>query len=343
MQNTVNKNVGGLILILVVLSVIGCGKKEPSAWELSDEFTRLYRAKQYEEAKEVGKNFLERYPDNERATNVQLQLASAYYRLKDFDQAREGYERVIQKYPLESKEAQRQVDFIKEHSDFNYQPLKMYVDIQNTSAPQERIGGLKEILERYPNCNLADYVQYSIGRTYMLLGQYPEAKKEFGILLTKHPRSPCIAKYYFDIGKFYIRQKKIEEAIKVYRKLLSEYPDSYLAPKAQWEIGEYYYLRLKKYNLAHTEFQRILDKYPDSIQAPMALLTIGNIYAYHQDEKEKARKAYQRVLADYPDVKIPWQYEIIGIPGKINQEIGTVEAHFVAEEFLEDLEYSDRR
>ncbi|GAH11645.1 unnamed protein product, partial [marine sediment metagenome] len=110
-----------------------------------------------------------------------------------------------------------------------------------------------------------------------------------------------------------------------------------LSPKAQWRIGDHY-LRLKKYNLAHTAFQRVVDKYPDSIQAPISLLTIGNIYAYHQDEKEKAKKAYQRVLADYPDVKIPWQYEIIGIPGKINQEVTVVKAHFLAEEFLEDLE-----
>ncbi len=183
MQNTISKNIGGLILILVVLSMISCGKKEPSAWELSAEFTRLYKGKQYEEAKEVGKNFLEKYPDDERAASVQLKLASAYYRLKDFDQAREEYEKVVQKYPLKSEEAQRTVDFIKEHSDFNYQPLKMYVDIQNTSDPQGRIKGLKEMLKRYPDCNLADDVQYSIGRTYMLLGQYPEAKKEFDILL----------------------------------------------------------------------------------------------------------------------------------------------------------------
>lgn len=342
MQNTISKNVGRLILILVVLSMISCGKKEPLAWELSDEFNRLYKGKQYEEAKEVGKNFLEKYPDDKRAANVQQKLAPIYYRLKDFDQAREKYEKVIQKYPLKSKKAQRQVDFIKKHSDFDYQPLKMYVDIQNTPDPQERIKGLKEILERYPDCNLADDVQYSIGRTYMLLRQYPEARKEFDILLTKYPHSSCIAEYYVDIGKFYIRQKKDEEAMKVYRKLLNEYPDFYLAPEAQRQIGNYY-LRLKKYNLAHTEFQGVVDKYPDSIQAPMALLAIGNIYAYHQDEKEKAKKAYQRVLADYPDVKIPWQYEIIGIPGKIDQEIGTVEAHFVAEEFLEDLEYSDQR
>lgn len=342
MQNTISKNVGRLILILVVLSMISCGKKEPLAWELSDEFTLLYKSKQYEEAKEVGKNFLERYPDDERAASVQLKLASIYYRLKDFARAREGYERVIQKYPLESKEAQRTVDFIKEHSDFDYQPLRMYVDIQNTSDPQERIEGLKEILERYPDCNLADYVQYSIGRTYMLLGQYPEAKKEFDILLTKYPHSPCIAKYYFDMGKFYSRQKKFDEAIKVYRKLLSEYPDSYLAPKAQWEIGEYYYLRLKKYNLAHTEFQRVLDKYPDSIQAPMALLAIGNIYE-EQKEKEKAKKAYQRVLADYPDVTIPWGAYTIDVPGEIYQEAVAVKARVVAEDLLEDLEYSDRR
>jgi len=342
MQNTISKNVGGLILILVVLSMISCGKKEPLAWELSDEFNRLYRAKQYEEAKEVGKNFLERYPDDDRAENVQLKLPPIYYRLKDFDRAREEYEKVVQKYPLKSKEAQRYRNFIKEHSDSDYQPLKMYVDIQNTSDLQERIGGLKKILERYPDCNLADNVQHSIGRTYMLLRQYPEARKEFDILLTKYPHSSCIAEYYVDIGKFYIRQKKDEEAMKVYRKLLNEYPDFYLAPEAQRQIGNYY-LRLKKYNLAHTEFQRVLDKYPDSVQSPMALLTIGNIYAYHQNKKEKAKKAYQRVLADYPDVKIPWQYEIIGIPGKIDQETGTVEAHFVAEEFLEDLEYSDRR
>jgi len=338
MQNTVSKHIGGLILTLIVLFVIGCGKKEPSAWELSDEFTRLYKAKQYGEAKEAGKNFLERYPDDERAANVQLQLASVYYRLKDFDRAREGYEKVIQKYPLGSKEAQRQVDFIKEHSEFDYQPLKMYVDIQNTSDPQERIGGLKKILERYPDCNLADYVQYSVGRTYMLLGQYPEAKKEFDVLITKYPHSSCIAKYYFDIGKFYIRQKKIEEAIKVYRKLLSEYPDFYLAPKAQWEIGEYYYFRLKKYNLAHTEFQKVLNKYPDSIQAPMALLAIGNIYA-EQKEKEKAKKAYQKVLADYPDVTIPWGVYTIDVPGEIYQEAVAVKARVVAKDLLEDLEY----
>lgn len=336
MQNTISKNIGGLILTLIVLSVIGCGKKEPSAWELSDEFTRLYKAKQYEEAKEVGKNFLEKYPDDERAANVQLKLAPVYYYLKDFDGAREEYGKVVQKYPLESKEAQRQVDFIKEHSDFDYQPLKMYVDIQNTSDLQERIVGLKEILERYPNCNLADYVQYSIGRTCILLRQYPEARKEFDIFLTKYPRSSCIAEYYFDIGKFYIRQKKIDEAIRVYQKLLNEYPDSPLAPKAQWRIGGYY-LFLKRSNIALAELQRVLDKYPDSIQAPMALLAIGNIYA-HQKEKEKAKKAYQRVLSDYSDVTIPWVAELVDVPGEIDQEAVAVKARVVAEEFLEDLE-----
>ncbi|MCK4649496.1 tetratricopeptide repeat protein [bacterium] len=341
MQNTISKNVGGLILILAVLSMISCGKKEPLAWELSDELTRLYKAKQYEEAKEVSRNFLESYPDDERAPSVQLQLVAIYYHLKDFNRAREEYEEVVQKYPLRSKKAQRQVDFIKEHSDFDYQPLKMYVDIQSTSDPQKRIKGLKEILKRYPDCNLADDVQYSIGRAHMLLRQYPEAKKEFDILLTKYPHSSRIAEYYFDIGKSYIRQKKIEEAIKVYRTLLNECPDSPLAPKAQWEIGEYY-RRLKKYDIALAELQRVLDKYPDSIQAPMALLTIGNIYA-HQKEKEKAKKAYQKVLTNYPNVYIPWVFELVDIPGKSARKVVTVKARVVAEEFLEDLEYSDRR
>ena len=122
---------------------------------------------------------------------------------------------------------------------------------------------------------------------------------------------------------------------------MNEYPDSYLAPKAQWRIGKSY-LRLKKYNLAHTEFQKVVDKYPDSIQSPIALLTIGNIYA-HQKEKEKAKKAYQRVLTDYPDVKIPWVAHAIDIPGKIDREVVVIEARVAAEEFLEDLEYSDRR
>ena len=324
-------------MIFGVLSIISCGKKEPSAWELSDEFIRLYKAKQYEEAKEVGKNFLERYPDDERVISVQLKLASIYYHLKDFNRAYEGYERIIQKYPLKCQEAQRMVDFIKEHSDFDYQPLKMYVDIQNISDLQERIKRLKEILERYPNCNLADDVQYSIGRTYMLLGQYPEAKEEFNILLTKHPCSSCIAEYYFDIGKSYIRQKKFEEAIKVYRKLLNEYPDSYLAPKAQWRIGNHYLL-LKKYNLALAEFRKVVDKYPNSTQAPMALLAIGNIYA-QQKEKEKAKKAYQRVLTEYPDIEIPWVAHTVDILGEIDQEVVAVKARVVAEEFLEDLEY----
>lgn len=190
------------------------------------------------------------------------------------------------------------VNLIENYSDYDQKPLKLYFkarEIQSilfkgqnlTKESWEEQGNLyRELLERYPICKLAGFVQYLLARYY---------KKQIG----NKPR-------YLD------KEIAREKVIKTYRDVINKYPIAVfpihgypeyfklglrIAPIAQiniawlYESGDHVKPDIEK---ALKEYQIIIDKYPDAVDdegmmlALSAYVSILDIYSGMRNKEEFA-------------------------------------------------------
>ena len=89
------------------------------------------------------------------------------------------------------KLAEDGIEFIEENSDYDRKPLFLYADMKNTGDVVKKLEIANRILKEYPNCNLADDIQFKIARFYSVggLNDFDKAILEYKKLITKYPKS----------------------------------------------------------------------------------------------------------------------------------------------------------
>lgn len=169
------------------------------------------------------------------------------------------------------------------------------------------------------------------------VGNIPEAKGYFRLLLKKFPDYPQIPTAYYYWGEHYERQKNYEQAIKNYQHLIEKYPESPVTKNAAiglarsltrmefysqaWKIVQYISkrwprayikepdilqlsglvaLRNKKYKKAKEFYWLYFNLLPGDPKNDLTLARIGDIHLYLQ-EKKAAKKIYQKIIQMYPD------------------------------------------
>lgn len=155
--------------------------------------------KDFKKAIEVFSFYIQKYPKTENAIRAYIKIADSYSLQKDFDNALAGYKKIIEVYgktksPIEQKAvelAEDGVKFLVENSDFDRKPLFLYADMNNTNDPVKKIKIGNEILAKYPNCNLADDIQFKIAKLYSIegLNDFDKAQIEYAKLIEKYPNS----------------------------------------------------------------------------------------------------------------------------------------------------------
>jgi tol-pal system protein YbgF len=125
----------------------------------------------------------------------------------------------------------------------------------------------------------------------------PEKAKAQIVPITKVPKKLSEdeiyrqAKQAFDQGDSDVARKKFGE-------LIERYPKSERADNAQFWIGEIYY-REKWYEKAILEYQKVIENYPNGNKVPASLLKQGFAF-FNLGDKANARLILQELIKKYP-------------------------------------------
>ncbi len=101
---------------------------------------------------------------------------------------------------------------------------------------ESAIAVFQDLLNRYPNGNLADNAQYWIGESFYALRQFDYALMAFNTLLERFPNSAKRSHALLKIGYVYYEQKDYYSARAVLEQVLSSNPNSSIARLAQTRL-----------------------------------------------------------------------------------------------------------
>ena len=113
---------------------------------------------------------------------------------------------------------------------------------------------------------------YEAGIEHINAGSYAEAMEDFKNLLEKYPESEMAAKATFEIGKMYhgkvvknlSDEESLNKAIEYYQKTHEEYPKSALAPNALFMTAFIQANELGQNELAEENYNEFLKQYPEN-------------------------------------------------------------------------------
>jgi TolA-binding protein len=136
----------------------------------------------------------------------------------------------------------------------------------------------------------------------------PEAVSSFDELVNEYPESNLAPEALLELASIYSNNQEIPEAVLSYQKLIEEYPKHNLVPEAISELATIYQNKQVK-NISEEEnlnksvelFIRLHDDYPSSEYAPSGLFMAGFIYANELQNFEAAKAIYQQFLNEYPE------------------------------------------
>lgn len=234
-------------LSLVILLSVACNNPVQDDLQVAEH---LYSEQRYAEALTFYARFLESHPQAKNADKILLKIGEIqYYDSQDIEKAIATYDKVIAAWPgtdsavtaLESKAA-----LLDKQNDFR------------------EIIAVYEALLKYPQARekKGEEYRYQIGKAYLKLRDYNQAKLELGQMLQEFPNTKFKANVYLDIAEAHFREREWSRAIEYYQTLVREVPDSPLLVQARfnWALA---LENLGEWSEALRIFESIRGDYPN--------------------------------------------------------------------------------
>jgi TolA-binding protein len=160
------------------------------------------RLKDYDSALQAYDRVVNTYPGNTAAMPAVKNQAMIYSQQKfDYSKAIERFERsksLAQEQGISSQsgyfqKADQRIRFIRENSDYGYEPLKIFSMGMNKEEDRrwnEAVGIYETLLRKYPKANIADDAEYRLISCLVSLNRKGEAAERARAFLEKYARSP---------------------------------------------------------------------------------------------------------------------------------------------------------
>lgn len=188
---------------------------------LSGRFDRLVKSadmlrgeKKYDEAAYAYKTIILKYPDDRRTALVIIKLAALYESTLDNKSVPlDLYNSVIHKWPLEalSAEAYKRKGLL----------------LMEQQKYDEAIETFSMATKYFSEYNEWFLFQQQIGKNYLLLKNYPQARIEFSKLIEQSDAPvEFIAQSHYDIGESYFLEGQFSMALSFYKKIVDHFSES---------------------------------------------------------------------------------------------------------------------
>lgn len=223
------------IIILLLLSFVGCAPKEPPFDPVAvfKEAEENMREKDFEKARKKYQDIQEKAPDKSYDAVMMLRIADTYFGEEKYSEAQVEYQAFLNYHPVhkDAAYAQYQVGMCS---------YKELTTIDRDPVPaQTVIKEMRKLIEKFPR---SSYVE--------------EAKK---YIATCRDR---LAEYELYVAKFYFKKDSYKAAVVRCEKLLKDYPGLSAEKDALYYAGRSY-LELGERDKARIKFETLAQKYPD--------------------------------------------------------------------------------
>jgi tetratricopeptide (TPR) repeat protein len=256
------------------------------------------------------------------------------------DYALLGQMDIAKYYVDQGNEANAQAAIDKLLADFSDNPLtaRAVHDVAQHyrwSGKYEKANRLyQHVVTNWPNAEHALWAQADLIKSYLALGDDPNAEAAVEKLLANFTANPLAARAVWDTGQHYRELKKYEKANELYQhvvktwpkaehalwaqadliksylalgddtsantavdRLLTNFNDNPLIARAVWDTGQYY-RELKKYEMANKLYQHVVKTSPESEQALWAQADLIKSYLALGDDPN-AQAAVDKLLLDF--------------------------------------------
>lgn len=153
--------------------------------------------------------------------------------------ARESAQTIVTQYPQapEAAAAREFADFVEVHSDFDGQPLQLWLRAENLAAREKfepAITLLRRLVENFPEARLADDSLFRIASIqHESLGRTAEARETFALLAKSYPQSDLLVEAEFQAAQALAAGAGQEaEAAQALRRFAARHPGHALAQEA---------------------------------------------------------------------------------------------------------------
>lgn len=161
---------------------------------------------------------------------------------------------------------------------------------------------LLNTIRSLPESKFIPYAMSALGKIYMALGNYNEAKAYFKMVMDKYKEYPGQPEVIFEIGRIYAEKGDFKLSIQVLREIMTKYPDSPFITDANLEIGKALF-EVNRFSESLNILTRLMESAPRKIYENADLLRyIGNGY-YQTGNYEKARQFLYRAYNYFPQMK----------------------------------------
>lgn len=241
------------ILILALLVVVSCSKKEVKPDEAFDAEKSLARAneliekKDYEEARKILLEVKNRDLTKKYAPLAQLKIADSHVKEEEYDAAVEEYRKFLEIYPDHQNAPYAQFQIAMAYFVQIESPERGYSAAAKALAEFEKMKQMfprnpyREMIElRIEKCRttMADY-EILVAEFYFKKGSYNAALGRFQQVLKKFPDYKKEPLVLYRVALCYKKLGNRDKALEYYNRLTGKYPDDSIAKEAGKEFASY--------------------------------------------------------------------------------------------------------
>ncbi len=230
-------------------------------------------------------DFIREYPWASSTSKIMYKLANLFYfDLSSYHDALLTYRELFFKYPKSKWDEviRTRIALLENNTDYEYEPLKIYIQgeiLYKSEQFLEAIEKKREMIKKYPQCNLASQAQYEIADTFIYrLNSSSKAIEEFQKLVAKYPHSQYAEKGLYRVAECHREWKRLEEAAAKYQEFVLKYPESRVADYACYYLG-YCYEQLQLMDKAQEAYQKLVEHYQKSIWARVVTAKLKTLSA----------------------------------------------------------------
>lgn len=230
-------------------------------------------------------SFIEEYPWASPTSMLMYKLANLFYfDLSFYHDALLTYRELFFKYPKSKWDdvIRTRIALLENNTDYEYEPLKIYIEgeiLYKSEQFLEAIEKKREMIKRYPECNLAPQAQYEIADTFIYrLNSSSKAIEEFQKLVANYSHSQYAEKGLYRVAECHREWKRLAEAAEKYQEFILKYPQSRVADYACYYLG-HCYEQLQLMDKAQEAYQKLVEHYQKSIWARVVTAKLKTLSA----------------------------------------------------------------
>lgn len=311
----------------------------------------------YQEAIEVFKEFISRFPQDTMRVQILLNMSWAYLNRGDLERAKEiTYEISELSYAGRNKElAQYTIAELNTEENNCQKGMPYWFNLLNSAVYRqealftiancsfherkfkESLVNIDLLQLEFPNFHRMDEAIWIQGESYRALGNISEARTAYKKIIKDHKRSSWYPWSIYQMISFLLDENDIRGAERYFEMLYKKYSYHALSQEIALTIG------IRKAEEAKYEsslnYLKIAARSLDRFVAKNALCLQGEIY-FNQREYQKAWDAYQQVITEQPNAKDTFTalayFEIGNINHLLHEDKKAKEAYKKAIEISDD-------